>query len=89
MGVLLQGRPADMVMASVTAAIGVAGLAAGLGGWFVHAARPSERALLIVGGLLLTYAAGWADVAGLSILAVVSILHFLRHSPASTADNAR
>ncbi len=89
MGVLLQGPPVDMVMASVTAAIGVAALAAGLGGWFVHAARPAERALLIAGGLLLTYAAGWADVAGLSILAVVSILHFLRHSPASTADNAR
>ncbi len=86
LGVLLQGPLADILIASLTAAVGVAALAAGLGGWIVRPARPAERVLLVTGGLLLSYAAGWADLTGLSILAVVSILHFRGQSPASTAD---
>ncbi len=89
LGVLLQGPPADILIASLTAAVGVGALAAGLGGWIVRPASPPERVLLVVSGLLLSYAAGWADVAGLSILAVVSVLHFRRQSPASTADTAK
>jgi len=41
------------------------------------------------GGLLLFYAAWWADVAGLAATAVVLILHLVRQSPASTIKNTR
>jgi TRAP transporter 4TM/12TM fusion protein len=87
LGVLLQGPPVDMVTASATAAIGVAALAAGLGGWIRRPASWPERAGLFGGGLLLFYAAPWADLAGLGITGVVLILHLSRHPPAATARN--
>ncbi len=80
MGVLLQGRGVDILSASLTAAIGVGALAAGFGGWIRGGASPAERAALIAAGLLLFYAARWADLVGFSITAVVLFLHFFRHS---------
>ncbi len=79
MGVLLQAPWRDVVTASGTAAIGVGALAGGLGGWIRGAASLLERAGLIAGGLLLFYAARWADAAGLAITAVVLFLHFVRY----------
>jgi len=78
MGVLLQAPARDVFTASSTAAIGVAALAAGLGGWIRGPAAPMERTALIVAGLLLFYAARAADFAGLLITAVVLVLHFVR-----------
>jgi TRAP-type uncharacterized transport system fused permease subunit len=76
-----------IALTSLTAAIGVAALAGGLGGWVRAAASWPERAGLIVGGLLLFYAAPWADTAGVSISAVVLLLHFRRTAGARpTAD---
>ncbi len=87
LGVLLQGPLVDVVTASSTAAIGVAALAAGLGGWIRRRAAWPERVALVGGGLLLFYAAPWADVAGLVVTGVVLILHLSRHPPAATAGN--
>jgi TRAP transporter 4TM/12TM fusion protein len=81
-GVLLQAGPGDVIAASGTAAAGIAALAAGLGGWIRGPATPVERALLVVAGLLMLFAWTWSDLAGLALTAVVSILHFSRHSPA-------
>lgn len=78
LGVLLRAPPGDIVTASVTAAVGVGALAGGLGGWLRRAAAPWERGALIVAGLLLFYAAGWADFAGLIISAVVVAAHWVR-----------
>jgi TRAP transporter 4TM/12TM fusion protein len=78
MGVLLQAPVRDVVAASATAALGVAALAGGLGGWIAGPASVSERVLLVGSGLLLFYAATWADAAGFVIGAVVLILHFSR-----------
>ncbi len=78
MGVLLQARAGEIFTASATAAIGVGALAAGLGGWIRGPAAPIERLALVAGGLLLFYADRAADLAGLSITAVVLILHFGR-----------
>jgi TRAP-type uncharacterized transport system fused permease subunit len=89
LGVLLQGSVTDILVASGTAAIGVGALAAGFGGWIARAAGPVERALLVVGGLLLFYASRWADLSGLAITAVVLILHFVRQPPASSPNTAR
>ena len=89
LGVLLQAPLTDIAIASVTAAIGVGALAAGFGGWIARAALPSERVTLVIAGLLLFYAARWADLTGLAITAVVLILHFARQSPAANAKTAR
>ena len=78
MGVLLRAPLRDIVIASGTAAIGVGALAGGFGGWLRRAAAPWERAALILAGLLLFYAARWADIAGLIISALVVAVHWMR-----------
>ena len=78
LGVLLQAPPRDVVTASLTAAAGVTALAAGLGGWIVRRATAAERIPLIIAGLLLYYAEAWADVAGLSLMALVFASHWFR-----------
>jgi TRAP-type uncharacterized transport system fused permease subunit len=91
-GALLRGPVRDIVLTSSTAAIGVAALAGGLGGWVRGRASMPERAGLITGGLLLSYAAPWADAAGLSVVVVVLFLHFMRvsrRSAGSDSDKAR
>jgi TRAP-type uncharacterized transport system fused permease subunit len=83
LGVLLQGPVKDILIASATAAAGVVALAAGTGGWIRRAATVPERITLVAAGLLLFYAARWADIAGLALAAVVLLLHFNRWPPAS------
>jgi TRAP transporter 4TM/12TM fusion protein len=75
-GVLLEGSLRDIAMATVTAAAGVAMLAAGLGGWIRRRASTLERTLATAAGALLCYGATWADVTGFTISAVVLFLHF-------------
>jgi TRAP transporter 4TM/12TM fusion protein len=75
LGILFQGPALHILSASVTAALGVAAVAAGLGGWIRRRASPLERAALIVSGLFLVYAGRWADILGLALMAVVLILH--------------
>ena len=83
-------RSATSLSASATAAVGVAALAAGFGrldpGPAV-ACRSASRWRRA--GLLLFYAAAWADLAGLAVIAVVLILHFIRQpAAAGTADGS-
>jgi TRAP-type uncharacterized transport system fused permease subunit len=68
----------------MTAALGVLALAAAFGGWIRSRASTAERILAAAAGLLLCYAARWADVAGIATLAVVLFLHFGRRPPAAT-----
>jgi TRAP-type uncharacterized transport system fused permease subunit len=84
-GVLLIGTPAAILQATLTAALGIAALAAGVSGWIVRPAGVPERAGLIACGLLLCYGAGWSDLLGLALAAVVSFLHFLGHTRATHA----
>jgi TRAP-type uncharacterized transport system fused permease subunit len=67
LGVLLQAPPGDILSASVTAALGVAALAAGLGGWMRGPVSLPGRIALTGAGLLLCYAGVWADLAGLAV----------------------
>jgi TRAP-type uncharacterized transport system fused permease subunit len=89
MGVLLQASWRDILVTSSTAAIGVGALAAGFGGWIRSPASPTERVLLVIGGLLLFYASIWTDLAGFAVTAVVLFLHLMRHIPAATARTQR
>ena len=61
---LLQGRPLSVVLAIITAAIGVISLAAGLEGWLATRLGLWERVLVIVGGLLLLTPGIYTDLAG-------------------------
>ena len=78
LGVLLRAPLADIVTATLTAAVGVGALAGGCGGWLGGRAAAWERVALIVAGVLLFHAARWADVAGLGIAAIVAAAHWLR-----------
>ena len=89
LGVLLQTNWRDTVVTSATAAVGVGALAAGFGGWIRAEATRAERVLLVIGGLLLFYAAPWADAAGLLVTIVVLFLHFTRRTPAAAVNGQR
>jgi TRAP transporter 4TM/12TM fusion protein len=89
LGVLLQASLRDVASASGTAAIGVAVLAGGLGGWIRGPAVPAERVALSAAGLLLFFPAAWADLAGFGITAVVLFLHLGRTVPSSPDDKQR
>jgi TRAP transporter 4TM/12TM fusion protein len=68
LGLLLRAPLAETVLATATAAVGVAALAAGLGGWFFGPAALVERTLWTSGGLALFFASRTADLAGLMLL---------------------
>ena len=87
LGVLLQAPLGDIVSASGTAAVGVAALAAGLGGWLRGPVPLPGRVALTGAGLLLCYAAVWADLSGLAVIAVVLILQSVRQPPAAGTAN--
>jgi TRAP-type uncharacterized transport system fused permease subunit len=89
MGVLLQAPWRDILVTSLTAAVGVGALAAGFGGWIRSPASPAERVLLVLGGLLLFYASIWADLGGFAVTAVVLFLHLMRHTPAAATSIER
>jgi TRAP transporter 4TM/12TM fusion protein len=77
-GLLLQAPLSSIVTSTATAALGVAALAAGLGGWIRREASLTERMLLVAAGLLLFYAQRWADWTGAAVLLVALALHFGR-----------
>jgi TRAP-type uncharacterized transport system fused permease subunit len=83
-GILLAGPLADVIVTTLTAAAGVACLAAAFGGWIRGPASILERTLAGVAGILLCYASPWADLSGLILSSVVLFLHFGRRPPVST-----
>lgn len=70
MGLLLQSDWTDALHAGVTAALGVAALAGGLGGFLLLPATALERALATLGGLLLVLGSPLADLAGACAVAL-------------------
>jgi TRAP-type uncharacterized transport system fused permease subunit len=79
LGVLMQGNALGIATATLSAAAGIAALAAAFGGWIRGPASAIERGLAGLAGGLLCYAAGWADLAGLAIVGLVLFLHFGWH----------
>jgi TRAP-type uncharacterized transport system fused permease subunit len=78
-GILLEGGAAQIVAVSLTAAAGIACLAASFGGWIRGPASPLERVLAGAAGLLLCAPNAWADASGFGLICVVLFLHFGRH----------
>ena len=78
MGVLLQAPAATVLVTSITAAVGVASLALGMGGWIRDRASAMERVLAIAGGLLLMYARTEADIVGIVCVGIMLGAHLWR-----------
>jgi TRAP-type uncharacterized transport system fused permease subunit len=77
----MQGSLSTIATSSITSALGIAALAAGLSGWLGGPIGGLKRGILIAGGVLLCYPARWADLAGLAISAMVLFLQFPRRTP--------
>ena len=78
LGVLLQAPGLDVIRATLTAMVGIAALAMGLGGWLAAEANRGERLLAVGGGLLLFYASPATVLAGATAFTVAVGLHVAR-----------
>jgi TRAP-type uncharacterized transport system fused permease subunit len=78
LGVLLQAPWLDVIRATLTAMVGIAALAMGLGGWLVAEANRGERLLASGGGLLLFYANPVTVLAGAAAFAGAVTWHVAR-----------
>jgi TRAP-type uncharacterized transport system fused permease subunit len=63
---------------ALTAAIGIAALAAGFQGWALKRTNILERWLLIAAGFALAYPSWVSDVAGIAVVVVVLVMQYLR-----------
>jgi TRAP transporter 4TM/12TM fusion protein len=78
MGLLLRASAGTIAWSSLTAALGVAALAFGAGGWLKRRANSVERTLATAAGLLLIYPSQSADTFGVVIFAAAVALHLWR-----------
>jgi TRAP-type uncharacterized transport system fused permease subunit len=88
-GLLLMGSTKALAHANwwsiaevtITCALGIAALAAGLQGWALRKTNTIERVVLIIAGLALAYPGWIADVAGFALVAAVLAVQLLRPLP--------
>jgi TRAP transporter 4TM/12TM fusion protein len=85
-GLLLMGSTKALATAdwtsiaavSLTAALGIAAIAAGFQGWAIKRANLLERAMLVVAGVALVYPGAMADAVGIGLVMVALGLQMLR-----------
>jgi TRAP-type uncharacterized transport system fused permease subunit len=85
-GLLLMGSTEALATAdwwsiatvTITAAFGIAALAAGLQGWGLRRTHPVERWLLIAAGVALAYSNWIADIVGIAVVLLVLAAQVLR-----------
>ena len=75
----------EAVVASVSAAVGIVALVAGVGGYLLRPANLLERGMLVVGGVLLVAPGTIADIVGLSLFAAAALSQVLRARVTSPA----
>ena len=71
---LLVGSPGDIILATVTAIIGIIGVAAAVEGWVLRNAFWYERILLFIGSIIMIMTGIWTDLIGIVILAGIYLL---------------
>jgi TRAP-type uncharacterized transport system fused permease subunit len=86
MGLLLQASFLEVLWTSLAAILGIAALAAGLGGWVRGAATVFERALAMASAALLFVPRPAATVAGAALLVVTAAMHWVRLTASGRAD---
>lgn len=77
MALLLQGSLQNILVVSVTAAIGVWSLAGGVGAYMFGTLNKFGRGALLISGLLLFYASTFTDLLGIGILAGVILFQLM------------
>jgi TRAP transporter 4TM/12TM fusion protein len=82
LGLLLRAPLETVLWTSLTAALGVTGVAFGAGGWLKQRASAVERVLAIAAGLMLIYPRPSFDAAGIALLMIAVVMHFLRYKRA-------
>lgn len=75
---LLQGTIAELVPALATLVLGMMVIAAGLAGYFFGRTSALERALLLIGGVLMVYPHVVVSVAGLVLAVIAVVLQLIR-----------
>ncbi len=70
----------EAIVASVSAAVGIIALVAGVGGYLLGPTNLIERVLLIIGGLLLLAPGVTADIAGLALFGMAGASQLLRRA---------
>ncbi len=68
----------SIALVTLTAALGIAALAAGLQRWMMRETTQMERWMLIVAGVALVYPKPWADYLGFTLIVLVNGLQLLR-----------
>ncbi|QQK74740.1 TRAP transporter permease [Salicibibacter cibarius] len=71
---LMEGSPGEILLASVTAVIGILTIAAGLIGWLIKPANILERLILVPSGLMIIFPGFTTDFMGILLIAFVYIL---------------
>lgn len=71
---LLIGDAQTIILAVITASVGIWGIACAVEGWLLRHAYWYERVILFAGSLLMIIPGIWSDVIGISILASIVIL---------------
>jgi TRAP transporter 4TM/12TM fusion protein len=78
LGLLLQGPVSDAISVIAAAVLGIAALAASLGGWVVRVASMPERVAFGIGGLCLFHGAAGVALAGVLLVAGAGLAHAVR-----------
>ena len=78
MGLLLQADIAAIAWSTATAAVGIAAVAAGLGGWIVRPASIAERVVISAGGLCVFAANRALDGIGAALVLAAVLWHLRR-----------
>ena len=68
----------EVILLSITAAIGIFGVAAGLSGYLVAEMNPVERIITLAGGLMLIIPGIATDLGGIALVAVVFLWQTMR-----------
>ena len=68
----------DAIVASISAAVGITGLVAGVGGYLLRPTLLPERVLLVVGGVLLVAPGAVADAIGIALCALALASQLVR-----------
>jgi TRAP transporter 4TM/12TM fusion protein len=71
----------SIAVVTITAALGIAALAAGFQNWLFRKTNWFESGLLLAAGLALAYPSTESDVVGVGLIVVAVILHCLRRRP--------
>jgi len=74
---LLKGSWGNIAWTTLTAAVGLAALAAGLTGWLLMKTTRLEQGLLVAAGLVLVYPSLLQDFIGLGLFALAAALQYL------------